>query len=116
MSCTIWLRPGPTPLFTVQVYVPLSPLVTLVIVISPSINVLKWSSLVVMGILSGPVQVTLGTGLPFISVNAIKVTALPDNTSWDPPILVAVGTSVDKHRTYESVNDKSYFTYTVHLI
>ena len=96
MNCTVWQIPDPISVVTIQVFVPLSSLVILVIVICPSIDILKQPP-GVMSVLSGQVYVTLGTGIPSQYMLYIKVTVWLDSTSWDLPFLVAVGTSHNKY-------------------
>ena len=66
-SCTLTETRSNISIVTIQVHVPLSSLVLLVIVIFPSIDILKQPP-GVMNVLSGPIQVTLGTGIPSISI------------------------------------------------
>ena len=78
ISCIVLTNGVPIPLLTVTVYVPLSSDVNVLIdnvpVILSTVNLPP----LVIGLLSGPVQVTVGVGLPLILVNKDIVTELSD--------------------------------------
>ena len=78
ISCIVITNGVPIPLLTVTVYVPLSSdvnvLIDKVLVILSTVNFPP----LVIGLLSGPVQITVGIGLPLILVNKDIVTELSD--------------------------------------
>ena len=76
ISCIVLTNGVPIPLLIVTVYVPLSLNVKSAID-NDSAFVINLPPVVIV-LLSGPVQVTVGVGLPFILVNNDTVTKLPD--------------------------------------
>ena len=76
ISCIILTNGVPIPLLTVTVYVPLSSDVNVLIDNVPAF-IVNFPPLVIV-LLSGPVQVTLGVGLPLILVNKDIFTELSD--------------------------------------
>ena len=78
-SCTLTETRSNISIVTIQVHVPLSSLVLIVIVIFPSIDILKQPP-GVMNVLSGPVQVT-GTGIPSINLCYQSHCIILDSTS-----------------------------------